>query len=132
MAKIEVTSHRIEVQAAKDEAIAKALKEIGDRVERYAKLKAPVDTGTLRRSIGNEVDGSTVYIGTNLEYALYLEFGTGKFAENGGRPTPWAYQNDDGEWIWTAGNKPQPFLRPAVEDHLEEYRQIVEETLKSE
>lgn len=130
MAKIEVTSHRIEVQEAKDAAVAKALEEIGATMERYAKQLAPVDTGRLRNSIGHDVNGSTVYVGTNIEYGPYLEFGTGQFAEGGGRPTPWRYQDDKGEWHTTSGNKPQPFLRPAVDNHLPEYKAIVEDYLK--
>ena len=61
-----------------------------------AKLAAPVKTGTLRRSIhvggrgGAGITGSplqpprregdrvTIQVGTNLEYAAYVEFGTGR------------------------------------------------------
>ena len=132
MEQIEVTSRRLEVEAAKNETIAKALEDIGGMMERYAKLLCPVDTGRLRNSISHQVEGNTVAVGTNVEYAPYLEFGTGQFAENGGRPTPWRYQDDKGEWHTTRGNKPQPFLRPAVDNHLDEYRAIFEEYLKSE
>lgn len=126
---IEVTSHRVEVIEAKDEAVARALETIGLVAERYAKELAPVDTGRLRNSISHEVDDSTVYIGTNVEYAPYLEFGTGIYAEGGGRATPWSYQDDKGEWHTTSGNQPQPFLRPALDDHISEYRDIVQNEL---
>lgn len=53
-------------------------------VERDAKKKAPKDTGTLRRSITSEVKaGNTDVEGsvfTPLEYAPYVEYGTGLFA----------------------------------------------------
>lgn len=128
---IEVTSHRIEVIEAKNEAIARALETIGLVAERYAKEKAPVDTGRLRNSISHQVDDETVYVGTNVEYAPYLEFGTGKFAESGGRPTPWSYQDSKGEWHTTNGMKPQPYLRPAIDDHMSEYKQIVQNELQN-
>ena len=128
---VEVTSHRIEVVEAKNEAIARALETIGLVAERYAKEMAPVDTGRLRNSISHEVDEDTVYVGTNVEYAPYLEFGTGKFAESGGRPTPWSYQDSKGEWHTTNGMKPQPYLRPAIDDHLSEYKQIVQNELQN-
>lgn len=128
---VEVTSHRIEVIEAKDESIARALETIGLVAERYAKEKAPVDTGRLRNSISHQVDDETVYVGTNVEYAPYLEFGTGKFAESGGRPTPWSYQDSKGEWHTTNGMKPQPYLRPAIDDHMSEYKQIVQNELQN-
>jgi len=127
---IKVTSHRVEVIEAKNEAVTKALEMIGLVAERYAKELCPVDTGNLRNSISHETDDDTVYVGTNVEYAPYIEFGTGKFAEGGGRPTPWRYQDDKGNWHTTNGMKPQPFLRPAIDNHLDEYQNIVNNELK--
>ena len=75
--------------------LLRALERIGLQAEGYAKDLCPVDTGQLRKSISNAVDEaeSTVYIGTNLEYAPFVEFGTGQYAEGGGRPTPWVYKD---------------------------------------
>lgn len=91
-------------------------------VEASAKKKAPKDSGALRRSIASKVeaeDGNiqgVVY--TALEYAPYVEYGTGLFAESGGRTNvPWVYQDDEGNWHSTKGQKPQPFLRPALNEN---------------
>jgi len=50
-------------------------------VERNVKMRTPVDTGRLRSSIGSNVEALggavTGYIGTNVEYAPHVEFGTG-------------------------------------------------------
>ena len=54
-------------------------------VEKSAKQKAPKDTGALRRSITSKVEGNQGIIFTPLEYAPYVEYGTGLFAESGGR-----------------------------------------------
>ena len=63
---------------------------------------------------------------------IYQELGTGKYAEGGGgRPTPWVYQDDDGNWHWTRGNPAQPFLAPAVKDHQQTYRNIIEDEMKN-
>lgn len=103
-------------------------------VIRSAITKAPKDTGALRRSIqrkievvGSDVVG-TVY--TPLEYAPYIEYGTGLFAEggNGRKDVPWNYQDDNGHWHSTSGIKPHPFLRPALEENKKE---IVEEISKN-
>ena len=132
---VTVTSNLDEVIEAKDEAILKALIDIGQDAEAYAKMYAPVDTGNLRGSISNEVSESesAVYIGTNVEYAPYLEFGTGKFAEGGGgRQTPWRYQDEYGRWHTSSGIPAQPYLRPAIENHLQEYKETFEEHLKED
>lgn len=113
-------------------AVEKALEECGLVAEGYAKKLAPVDTGNLRNSISHKVDPEepAVYIGTNNSYAAYQEFGTGIYTE-GGRDTPWVYQDEKGNWHWTRGNKAQPFLKPAVADHARQYRQIIEQELKN-
>jgi HK97 gp10 family phage protein len=97
-------------------------------VERSAKQKAPKDTGELRRSISSKVEDGVGIVFTPLEYAPYVEFGTGLFAENGGRTdVPWSYQDDSGEWHSTSGQKPQPFMRPALDENREEIIRIIKE-----
>ena len=104
-------------------------------VERSAKQNAPKGTGELRRSItskveerGDRIEG-VVY--TPLEYAPYVEYGTGLFAEEGGRKdVPWHYQDDKGEWHTTSGMKPQPYMRPALEENREEIIRIIREGIK--
>lgn len=93
-------------------------------VERAAKQKAPKDTGALRRSIqskvetgGRDVEG---IVFTPLEYAPYVEYGTGLFAEKGGRKkVPWYYTDDEGKRWKTSGQKPQPYMRPAIKENRE-------------
>lgn len=56
------------------------------------------DTGRLRQSIGVESPSPLIRrVGTNVKYALYLEFGTRKLA-------------------------PRPFVRPAVEEFRQRRR----------
>lgn len=108
-------------------------------VERTAKQTAPKAKkrgGTLRNSIEFEVqdDGSEIkgVIFATAEYAPYVEYGTGLFAENGnGRKTGWAYEDEEtGEVIWTRGQKPKPFLRPALFENKEEILRRLRESVK--
>ena len=64
-------------EEAMDDAVLAALEEIGLAAERFAKRETPVDTGRLRNSITHALDAGTdsVYIGTNVEYAPYVELG---------------------------------------------------------
>ena len=105
---------------------AKALEIIGLVVEGYAKRMCTVDTGRLRNSITHATQSNTgqdtysdndgkqfgggsahtaptedmVCIGTNVEYAPYVEMGTVR--------TP-----------------AQPFLKPAAADHVAQYKDII-------
>lgn len=113
-------------------AALRALERCGSQAEGYAKDLAPSDTGNLRNSISHKVDPDepAAYVGTNTEYAPYVELGTGIYAD-GGRPTPWVYQDDNGNWHWTRGNPAQPFLKPAVADHAQTYRNIIKDEMEN-
>lgn len=96
--------------------LTQALGKAGALVERGAKMKCPKDLGNLARSIQYEVDGNTCTVSAPLEYAPYVEYGTGLFAEQGGRKTPWTYKDEEGNFHTTSGQRPQPFLRPAFNE----------------
>ena len=114
------------------DAIPRALERCGQQAEGYAKDLAPVDSGRLRNSIAHKVDTEekAVYIGTNVEYGPYVELGTGKYYP-GGRNTPWAYQDANGDWHRTEGQKAQPYLKPAVEDHKRTYQNIIDDEMRN-
>ena len=111
------------------EQMEKALGKACAVVERSAKQKAPKGDGNLRRSITSRVlDAFTGEVFTPLEYAPYVEYGTGLFAEEGGRTdVPWNYQDDEGNWHSTSGMKPQPYMRPALEENRENIKRILKE-----
>ncbi len=106
-------------------------------VEGEARKKAPKGNGELRRSITSKVENrggelvGVVY--TPLEYAPYVEYGTGLFAEEGGRKdVPWHYQDDEGEWHSTSGQRPQPFMRPALNENREKIIKILKEGVNND
>lgn len=105
------------------------------QVERLAKQKAPKDTGALARSITYEVTETTGEIVGNIytpiEYAPYVEYGTGLFAEEGGRQSPWSYKDDQGDWHTTSGQAPQPFMRPALTESKEKIIEILKEGIRN-
>ena len=114
------------------DAVLRALERCGMEAEGYAKDLAPVDTGRLRNGISHAVseDEMAAYVGTNVSYAPYVELATGIYAD-GGRPTPWVYQDDAGNWHWTRGNPAQPFLAPAVKNHAQTYSNIIKDELEN-
>ena len=102
-----------------------------------AKSLAPVNKrgggGTLAESIHMDVDKKAdqiigrVY--TNLEYAMYVEFGTG-VKGNGTYPydiegvnltykdSGWCYWDEKEEkWIYTTGQVAQPYMYPALKNN---------------
>lgn len=48
------------------------------KVEAKAKRYCPTDTGRLRGSITTDAKGLEAEVGTNVEYASYVEYGTSK------------------------------------------------------
>ena len=129
---VQFTDNSKEVLEAMQQAAVRALEKCGLTAEGYAKKLCPVDTGNLRNSITHTVDEEepAAYIGSNAEYAAYVELGTGKYV-SGGRPTPWVYQDEKGNWHRTHGQKAQPYLKPAVSDHANTYRKIIEDEMKN-
>lgn len=128
----EIKDNSAEVLSEFQAAYSRALEKCGLTGEGYAKKECPVDTGALRNSISHVVDDGekAAYIGSNQEYAAYVELGTGVYY-SGGRPTPWVYQDANGNWHMTHGQRAQPYIKPAVADHASTYRGIIEGELKS-
>ena len=124
-------------QLAEAPGAVKAMQKACLVVETAARKKAPKDTGALRNSIQSklEVNGDDIIgvVFTPLEYAPYVEYGTGLFAESGGRKdVPWNFQNDKGEWCSTSGQKPHPFMKPAFDESRNKIIQILGESIKND
>jgi len=88
-----------EAKKATDTAISKALEMSAILVSNAAVKNAPMDTGLLKASITRDFDDKNAYIGTGLEYAPYVEFGTRK-------------------------QKAQPYLRPALLLNIDKIKRI--------
>lgn len=102
------------------------------KVEREAKRRCPVGVsrpgytgGRLRNSItaeepvagGNRVSG---VVGTNVEYAPFVEYGTGRRGDASGVEHP-----DDYIYGPKPGMDAQPFLRPALDENADKIRRII-------
>lgn len=106
---VTITSNADAFKDGLRDALPKILESWGIVAEGYAKLNCPVDTGRLRNSITHERDDEEgqVQIGTNVEYAPYVEYGTSRM-------------------------KAQPYLEPAILDNISEYQDIADEYLRGE
>ena len=125
-----------------EQACAAALEEVGQRCETYASLNAPVGStestniqhysgGTLRQSITHVVNGYEVYVGSDLYFAPFVEYGTGIYADDGkGRQSPWVWRDKNGDYHWTRGIRPQHFLLKAVTEHDQEYMNVLKNSFK--
>lgn len=135
IAKVTIKNNNIQVVlGGMEEEVKKALTECGLKAEKYAIKLCPYDTGLLRNSITYAVSGEepaikeykadksdekgkyegtapedkgskyTVYIGTNVEYASAVELGIGQ--------------------------KAQPYIKPAIEDHTGTYQSTIKKYLE--
>lgn len=129
MADVQITDNSPEFLKALEQATARALEIIGGKAESYAKGLVPVDTGALRNSITHQVDGDTVQIGSAIQYSSYVELGTGREYSP---PPEWMENNAPrGAGIISRSVRARPYLRPAVENHLDEYRQVIQSELNN-
>ena len=120
---LSVTSHRAKVTGAVTEAIVRAFEICGGKAETYAKQLCPVDTGRLRNSITHKQEGTdTEVIGTNVEYAPYVEFGH--------HQEPGRYVPAIGKRLVASYVPGKPYLAPALENHISEYREVFEKELE--
>ena len=129
-----VTDNSKEILNELETQVQAALEAIGNQAVSHAKQNITsagrVDTGNLRNSMTHIVQDDTAYIGTNNEYAIYNELGTGIYLEGGGgRQTPWFYVDEKGVGHFTHGMKPIHFLKRAVTEHTEEYKAIIQKHL---
>lgn len=104
-----VSDNTGQVVGAISSALERGLEEVGLVAEGAAKGLCPVDTGRLRNSITHQVVGGekAVYVGTNVEYARYVEF-----REDVHHATGQAH-----------------YLRDAATNHASEYEQVIRSAL---
>lgn len=89
MADVRIEDHSDEYLNAVSSALDRALEAIGIHIEGEAKEELEntprrIDTGNLRNSITHQVETSEscVYVGTNVEYAIYVHEGTSRMEAN--------------------------------------------------
>lgn len=95
-----------EVLSALERAKKRGLEAIGLTAEGHAKKETPVDTGRLRNSIAHAVEGNAAYIGTSTSYAPFVELGA-------------------------RGRKGVHMLQRAASEHTDEYKQLMEDSMKN-
>ena len=121
MAGVKFEDNSAKVIDAMDGAIREFLEWAGGRVEKSVKRNSRVRTGQTAGSFRHVVDESknTVTIGSDMENAIWEEFGTGIHALNGDgrKDVPWHYQADDGKWYTTSGKKPSRALQRSFDSN---------------
>ena len=93
------------VKAEKNNAVARAMESVGTHLEGEAADELEnsprrVDTGRLKGSIDHRAEERSVSVGTNVEYAIYVHYGTYKMEAN-------------------------PFLKNAFERNMDQIRQYI-------
>jgi HK97 gp10 family phage protein len=124
------------------DALDRAVQKTALQVERSAKQKAPVDTGTLRASIQIAPDGVAAYlVGTSVEYAPDVEFGTQPHVITPTDAEALRFEGSGGDIVYAQsvdhpGTPAQPFLRPAIREHesdlVENIRAAIDDLSNSE
>ncbi|MFC5468414.1 HK97-gp10 family putative phage morphogenesis protein [Cohnella suwonensis] len=115
-------------------ALINGIRKATMKVQGDAKLLAPVNDGQLRNSIKAETkeEGGNVVgrVFTNLEYAAYVEYGTGQRGEDSPSP-PKSPEDIYHRQDWT-GMPAQPYLYPAARENKETASKLVAKEIKKE
>jgi len=103
-------------------------------IKRDAVRLCPVDTGRLRQSIAREVtdtdNGIVGVVGTNVEYAPYVEYGTG---ERGAASNPiFGEEEPVSHSAGVRGQVAQPFLRPAFYNNEQKVKDMIMRSIEEE
>lgn len=112
----------------------RALEAVGAQAEGDVKDEitdvGAVDTGRLRSSIAHQVDGDSVEVGTNVEYAVYVHEGTGRNTAGGNPYKRWVYTDPlDGKKRMVHPQKPRRYIKNAMIRYAEDYMSILAEYL---
>ncbi len=92
------------------------LEEAAGELETQVIRNTRVDTGRTKASWNHTVDNGALEatVGSDYENAIWEEYGTGVYAENGGRTNvPWTYQDAKGDWHRTKGKRGTRAFRKA-------------------
>lgn len=111
-----------------------------------ARERCPSQTGDLRNSIDYEVEVKENEIigtvSTNMDYATYVEFGTGKIGQMSNKNTDinlsyrqdgWTYWSDDLQrFVYTEGQVARPYMYPALHENTDQIRTKVIRDIRKE
>jgi len=86
-------------------ALKRAIRKSALLVERYSKMRSPVDTGRLRSSIRTRIDNFVATVNPTVDYAVFIHDGT-KYM------------------------KARPFMTQGVEDATTEIRSVFNREIK--
>lgn len=134
MANVEYTNNSMKVKNALSAGVSAFLYEAGGELQAQTMRNSRVDTGQTKGSyqykVQEESNAGTVYVGSNLENAIWEEFGTGEYALNGdGRKGGWVYKDAKGNWHRTKGKTPQRPMYNAFNSLREKLKRRLEQIL---
>lgn len=136
MAGIEFTDNSAIVKAAVSEGVRAFLYEAGGELQAQTMRNSRVDTGQTKGSYQYKVQEgageSTVHVGSNLQNAIWEEFGTGEYAIHGdGRKGGWVYVDANGKGHFTRGKTANRPLYNAFNMLREKLKRRLQEMLVS-
>lgn len=105
-----------QIQAKLQHAAEQWLEEVSGEVEAQAIRNTRVDTGRTKGSWQHKVNNGSLEatVGSDYQNAIWEEFGTGVYAESGGRTNvPWFYKDAKGQGHMTKGKRGTRAFRKA-------------------
>lgn len=113
-----------------ENAVSQELERTAHRIERQAKELAPVDTGDLRISITTDGGGLSYEVGTNLEYAEYIEEGTSPHTITGNDYLYWEGADHPVRSVNHPGNRAYLYMETAFNTQTEDLEDRISDIIE--
>lgn len=108
------------------------LKKTSYKIQRTARQLAPIDSGELRRSIVVNRVGKLQYeVGSNLEYAHYMEDGTSPHVIMGNPFLYWKGANHPVDYVIHPGTKAYEYMQKSFDMHIEGLEERINKAISS-
>lgn len=133
---VEFTDNSMRVKQALQSGVTAFLHEAGGELQAQIIRNSREDTGQTKGSyqykVQEESDGGTVYVGSDMQNAIWEEFGTGEYALHGdGRKGGWVYRDAKGKFYFTRGKTPNRPMFNAFNSLKELLKRRLKDVLKS-
>ncbi len=133
MADFEFKDNSLQIKVEINEALVAFLVEAAGEIVSQTQRNSRVDTGQTKGSYEYIIsrDELKAVIGSQMENAIWEEFGTGEYALIGnGRNDGWYYCDEKGNWHFTNGKKPNRPLYKASEKVKPNLQKALENKMK--
>lgn len=132
---VEFKDNSVKIIETLGDGLSAFMHEVGGEIRSQVVRNSRSDTGVTKGSYDYKVRESTheseVQVGSDMENAIWEEFGTGEYALHGdGRKGGWVYQDEKGNFHHTYGKTPNQPLKKAFDKTAPKFKKQLGNVVK--